>query len=494
MTKKSEAMWHSLPTRQAPIAIVLIIFNIVKSLIRTWWPLILILIFRSNVLGPSMALTLSIVVTLLVIVFSILQYFRFHFFLRGDKLHVQKGVFRKVKLDIPFDRIQSISFEQNVVHQMFDVARLKIDTAGSSKEEFEFAALALNKAEELRAFIFANKGGTEEVDGSTEAQQQLILSLTPLDLLKVGISQNHLRTAGIIFAFLLGLRDRISESLGANYVEKFDAVTENIYTNALTYGVVLFVGLLIAAFFGTLVYTLLRYYNLHVWKTRDGYKVEGGLLNRREQAALDSKIQILRWVKNPLRDLFGIVFLRMYQARSSGRGSAMISIPGCPFDKLEQLRSIYFGVSHGDPVTPHPIDWRLFYRRLLFISILPALALAGAHYFTMEPGLAVAAAVWLLLSGIYQYFYCRRWRYYISRNLVRTRSGVIERVFKALHLYKVQAVQIKQSPYQQRVGLATLVLHTASGDIRIPYIAVDRARELKRYVLYKVQSSRQPWM
>ncbi len=496
--KRSEA-WFDQPTRQARIAILMIIFNVIKSLVRTWWPFLLILFFRGEFVTAEMGKIMTAVVTLTIIAFSILQYFRFFFYIANGKLHVQHGVFKKVKLDIPFDRIQSISFEQNLVHQFFDVVKLKVDTAGSSGEEFEFAALDRTKANELRGFILKQRGD-HQIDLETGQpinvkSDQLILSLDPGDLLKVGISQNHFRTAGIVLAFLLGLRDNISDALGDRYVDEFDALTENVVNSGAMYLFYLFVALLVVSFFGTLIWTVIRYYNLHFWKTELGYKTEAGLFNRREQAALDHKIQILRWVSNPLRKLFGIVYLRLYQA-SSTRGSkrTTISVPGCPVHDLHSVESSYFGHWIDELYDTFGVEKLLFYRRAVLIGLLPALAIGSGFYFTQRWQWILGAVGWLLFMVTYQYFFQKRWQFRISQNKLYTTSGVLESVTKALALYKVQGVQLQQTPYQRRKNLSNLVLHTASGDVRIPYIKYSLALQIKNYILYKIESSKQAWM
>ncbi len=496
--KKSEA-WFSSPTRQAPIAILLIIFNVIKSLIRTWWPFLLILFFRGDFLDPAQGKIITALVTVFIIFFSIWQYFRFTFFINSGKLHVQHGIWKRVKLDIPFDRIQSISFEQNIIHQLFKVVKIKVDTAGSSGEEFEFSALDRAMAEDLRNFILERRKSTvESAHTSSKLSQrkdQLILSLQPIDLIKVGISQNHLRTAGIILAFLLGLRDRISESLGDQYVDRFDALTENVIQSGVYYILALFFALLVFSFFGTLIFTVIRYYNLHFWKTAAGYKTEAGLFNKREQAALHQKIQILRWVSNPLRKLFGIVYLRLYQASSAvGSRRTTISVPGCPVEDLEEVKQSYFRQSHTEFPKLYGVDHRLFYRRLLFIGLLPTLLISVvASIFQHWEWIAIAI-LWLLFSAFYQYQFQHKWWYNLTANTIQTTYGVVERVSKILFLYKVQSVQIRTTPYQRRHGLASIILHTASGDVRIPYVKRDHALQLKNYILYKIESSQRSWM
>ncbi len=497
--KRSEDSWYLQANRQAPVAIVMIIFNVIKSVIRTWWPLLLILFFRSNLMGPD---TGKLVVgggTVLIIVISIWRYFRFHFYLSETKLHVQRGVFTRTKMDIPFDRIQTISFEQNIVHQLFDVTKVKVDTAGSSKEEFEFAALDQHKAEQLRSFILSRKT-SPGADGIADEnvpleKRQLLLHLDVADLIKVGVSQNHLRTTGIIVAFLLGLRDRISEALGDRYVDRFDTITEQLFENTISYAVMLFIALLIVSFVGTLFYTVFRYYDLSFFKTAEGYKVQAGLLNRVEQAALDHKIQIVRWVSNPVRKLFNIVHLRFYQASSSaGRGRSNISIPGYPSESLADIKRFVFGRKYFDQGVHHGVDHRYFFRRSLFLAFLPSLCLGIAAWFDANIPLATIAILWLLAVCIFQYHYQRNWLIHLTPRECIITYGVIERVTKALSMFKVQAVQIRQSPYQRRNQLANIILHTASGDVRIPYIDLSTALEMKNYILFSIESSQRKWM
>jgi len=498
MTKKNERLWYRERTRQAPIAIVMIIFNVLKSIIRTWWPFILILIFRSNLITPESGKLLVVGVTILIIVISIWRYFRFYFYLSDEKLHVFKGIFTQTKLDIPFDRIQSITFEQNIIHQLFNVARIKVDTAGSSGEEFEFAALDLKRADELRTFILSRKTGTIESKstGKKSVPGRLLLDLKIADLLKVGISQNHFRTTGIVVAFLLGLRDRIKDSLGEKYVDQFDSVADQIFENIVVYGLGLFVAILVLSFLGTLIYSALRYYDLHLWKTKDGYKMESGLFNRREQAARDQKIQIVRWITNPLRDVFGIVQLRFFQASSgSGSSKTSISVPGVPKHLMGEILALYFGRAvQSESGRGFKIDGSFFVRRLLYVVLLPSLALLFLAIFTKSLGWYVVLIFWLVVGGFFQFFQYRKWRYFFYEEGLLTIAGVLERVHKVLLHHKVQGVRLRQSPYQRRKDLATIVLHSASGDVKIPYIKKDHALQMKNYILFKVESSRKKWM
>ncbi|MCB0689401.1 MAG: PH domain-containing protein [Saprospiraceae bacterium] len=98
------------------------------------------------------------------------------------------------------------------------------------------------------------------------------------------------------------------------------------------------------------------------------------------------------------------------------------------------------------------------------------------------------------MGTYFQYFQYKKWRYLFYEEGLMTISGVIERVHKVLLHRKVQGVRLKQSPYQRRKNLATIILHSASGDVKIPYVQMDHALQMKNYILYKVESSHLKWM
>ena len=88
----------------------------------------------------------------------------------------------------------------------------------------------------------------------------------------------------------------------------------------------------------------------------------------------------------------------------------------------------------------------------------------------------------------------KNFRLYISPDAFEIYSGAWGRASTIAQWYKIQYVQVKQSIYQQRHHLATVVLHTAGGQIRIPYIEVELARAVSNYALYQVEQSNRSWM
>ena len=60
-------------------------------------------------------------------------------------------------------------------------------------------------------------------------------------------------------------------------------------------------------------------------------------------------------------------------------------------------------------------------------------------------------------------------------------------------LFKVQRIDIRQTPGQRRKGLAHLSIHLASHSLNIPYICEGDARSFRDLALYHVESSNRAW-
>ena len=130
--------------------------------------------------------------------------------------------------------------------------------------------------------------------------------------------------------------------------------------------------------------------------------------------------------------------------------------------------------------------------RILFIGLLPALIATIAFW----PELGAISLMFLLwLPGVAALAY-RKWRragYLHDDNEIVRRSGLLGYRTVGLLFRKIQRVTVTQSRYQRRRNLASLRVYMASGSVRIPYVEHATAKQLRDYILYKVESSQQAW-
>lgn len=83
--------------------------------------------------------------------------------------------------------------------------------------------------------------------------------------------------------------------------------------------------------------------------------------------------------------------------------------------------------------------------------------------------------------------------YFISEHGMVLRRGFLGMRTNAFLHRKVQRVSVTQTPLQERHGLSTMRFYLASGSLKLPYVEYDMAKQLRDYVLYKVESSRLAW-
>jgi uncharacterized protein len=132
-----------------------------------------------------------------------------------------------------------------------------------------------------------------------------------------------------------------------------------------------------------------------------------------------------------------------------------------------------------------------------FLALLALAADLGARLAEADvpgpPGLAAGLlavagglAAWWLPRVSY-----RHWRYQVAPDALELRHGVVRRIHSAIPYFRVQHIDVSQGPVERAVGLARLVVHTASAgtDATIPGIAAGDAEGLRRLILARAGSS-----
>lgn len=142
--------------RLPPIALVRVFNRVIRALISNLGPLLLVFLFRINrsdgQVGDSYLLYFVYGLMILTVANGLIRYFTFRWQVSDDALIIQHGVFKKVDLRIPFDRIQSIDIQQPWYYRLGHAARFVIDTAGSKSKEAEIWAISDEKALRLQDY------------------------------------------------------------------------------------------------------------------------------------------------------------------------------------------------------------------------------------------------------------------------------------------------------------------------------------------------------
>jgi putative membrane protein len=128
--------------RQSPKGIVINYGVLLFKLVKSFW--VLIPIFFSKNIEDKWDYIISVIGGLFLVLFviAVVQYIYFKFKIVGDQFVLNKGMIFKKKLAIPIERIQSVNFKQNIVHQIIQVTQVEIQTAGAKDVEVSIKALS----------------------------------------------------------------------------------------------------------------------------------------------------------------------------------------------------------------------------------------------------------------------------------------------------------------------------------------------------------------
>jgi putative membrane protein len=86
-----------------------------------------------------------------------LKWWWFRYKVEGGQLKVEEGVLIKKQQSIPLERIQTVDFSEGLLHRMFGLVRVQVQTAGGTKPEAVFAALSKAEADRLEQVLRAGR-------------------------------------------------------------------------------------------------------------------------------------------------------------------------------------------------------------------------------------------------------------------------------------------------------------------------------------------------
>lgn len=440
------------------------------------------------------------------IIASIVRYWFFRFKIDDGSILIREGVIRKTQLDIKFDRIQAINTQQNLIFRAFDLVTVKFDTAGSAKQEGHLPAVKTAFADSLKERIRRESPGQEnepepadEVD-TAEPIDRTILRLKAGDMIRIGLSSNR---ALLFLAFLAPVLDSLTEKLEENIDESAIAAAIDAGQFSLSAGVgsglMVVFGLIVLMAVASIIGTFLRYHDFVLTSGSDVLRSTSGLLTRHEHSVNFAKIQSVYAVQNPVLRLFGRLRLRARQASSGRRGKGQhFVIPLCEPAQLPAIAAEIFSDEFQNvDLDPRAgqysgISPRYMRSRIILTGILPAVALTGLMSLTVGFD-ALVLLLWIPLNVLLVWIVYRKYGYKITEDGLMLRRGLFGYRMAAFIHRKIQRISVTQSMPQKRKGLATLHFYLASGSIKLPYVDFEMAKQLRDYVLFKVESSQLAW-
>ena len=475
-------------------------------------PLVALLVFGSRRQDDDLPyhhwITLAIVLGL--VASALLQYLSYRYRIGKDTLSIRSGIFERTRREIPFARIHNVVVHQNLLHRVFGVAELRLESAGGNKPEAEMRVLKLAQALQLERLIRqrgADIGANpaQDADGPAAQVSDVLLTLPLPELVRQGLISNG---AMVVIAAAIGaLYQMIPRRVSSDFVEAqgrqvFGYASQlQLGTASLVATSVLLVLVALAVMrLLSVGLAIVQYHGFRLSEADRRLTVERGLFTRVRASVARRRIQAWTLREGALHRLFKRRQLRVDIAGGGNQehdGRALKELaPLAPPSTCDDLLQHLLPELQWPPTQWQAVStrgwWRLCLPALVVTTVSSALLL---H----ETGSAwsLLPLAWLPWSALKAHRQVTRMGYSIDAQRVAIRGGWWNRWWRIAELDKLQALRLERSPLDRRFGTATLALDTAGAfgapPLRLRFLDEPRAQELMRQLVTEMARRRLRW-
>lgn len=481
--------------RQSPAAIFILLAKTTFTLVKVFWPALLVMLFSKSQNGHSKLDKFAILIAVfsfISVVFSLVRFFFYRFYVEQDNFIVKEGLLKKKATSIPLKNIIAVHIEQDIFHQMLGVARVSLDSAGSAKMEVKIDALSLAKAEELKQFLLQEKP-EENIKTIAAAEKKIGSILSIKQLLILSITANHLEAFVLLFVLSINVWNDIEKAFkldGWKWMEQHSSIVENsVFISSLIIFLVIILSVLYSG-----VRTIFKFYGFTILEEANGWKISFGLTTHQQKFVPFTKIQELSWQSNFVRRKLDVWVMNILSVGfEEMKKKQQIHVPIIGFHSIFSLVNKYQNSTVFNPAEGHTISNAYWQRTMIYVGIFfGAIPVAIALYFT-----GWIVLLWIVVAAyivVHKYVAKTNFRWQINSEGLQMYSGVWGRKFTLLKWNKVQQLYVSQNLFQKSKKVASLVFVTAAGKVNLPYIEHEKAIEIANQVLYLVEKNNEPWM
>jgi putative membrane protein len=433
---------------------------------------------------------------------SVWHYFTYRYGFLDHALVIRSGLLQRNLRLIAFDRVQNVTLHQNLLHRLVGVAEVRLESAGGvGNAEAQMQVLKLAQAHALEALVRAGahrarhaaEGSPEDAAGveAADPAPTLWLQLPTRELVRLGLISNRgMLVVAAGFAYLTQAGERFTKEF-SNGVEQMGregiALAEAWHLGPVAYAALalgLLVAMLVVVRLLSVSLAILQFHDFRLHAGERELRVERGLLSRVRSHLPKRRIQAYALRETLLHRWFDRQSLRVDRAAmeavnegQSVRDLVPLATPGGMDGMLAALLPERgWPLQEWQPLHPNAW-WRVFVPPAWGVLVGTAL-LAYFHG---------ASGLWALALLPLVYLRARVWARYsawtLEGGVVAFRQGWLDRHWRFAEARKLHALQLTQSPFDRRHGMATLHLDTAGASpmeprLQIPYLPVAEAEAL----------------
>jgi len=442
---------------------------------------------------------------------SVSRYLTFRLRYDERELVIRWGLLFRHERHVPYARIQNVDAVQNVVHRLFSVVDVRVETGGGEEEEARLSVLPRAAFDEIRSRVFSSRhahpgdpGHVEPPDHAVPAADlvppvhPVLLHLNLRELLLFGFIQNKgMVVIGAAFGvgWETGLLDRLTGryfadgSLGRGFFrDLFRAVFGDGPQPVASLWMALagIVTFLVVVRIVSMGWALVRLYDFRLTRVNEDLRTEYGLITRVSATVPIRRVQTISIRTSLLHRWLDRASVRVETAGGAGDGSTahmrewlapLIRVEALP----QLLEQVLPGFDYG-AVTWQGVHPRAFRRAmkpvLIVLTVLTSLLAMASGWAAL--GVLSVLLPWLTLSTRK---HVQHLGWVAGEEVVMMKSGWLWRQVTVARINKIQAVSMHQSPFDRRAAMARVRVDTAragefSHRVDIPYLDRHVAQRL----------------
>lgn len=492
------------PQKQSPVGVLVMFADTLQEYARAFLPILAITLFKAKEFSMLYFVLISIAALVLIGIIAYLRFinFTFHLDRQNQEFIIQEGILSKTKTAVQLHKIQQVNITQSLIQRLIGVYGLEVDTAGSNSKEGKIKAVSHNLALALKSELLNNQKASQSTsdfiqDNSiSETDNQPFISIGLPSLIKVGITSNYVKSFSLLLVFFFTMLDYIEKFFGQEVFEsnRYDHIIEG---RSMALGLLFLVVLIfVVVVVMNLVRTIIRYFDYKITRQKGSLLLSFGLINTKSTILKPEKVQIVSITQNYFQKKLNVLQLQIKQTAHSEREekNTHIEIPGCNASEKDAMLHLLYqkNPEKGLMLSPN-------FRKLGFAVFLTiVLPLVGYFFFRQyqNPELIfdLAALIYTIFVGLVQYFKYRNHRLFVHDDFIIKQSGAWDITHEIIEPGKIQGITISQLFWHKSIGIGSLILHTAGGNIRLD---LGQMKLIQPYVnkwLYELEKTDVNWM
>lgn len=439
----------SKPKRMHPIVI---FFQVIRSLRETILPFIAAIIATPKAYFFYVIIGL-IVVALLFAIFSTLSWLRFTYEVTSEELRIESGIFIRKKRYISKSRIQSIDISANLLHQLFKLAKVQVETAGSGAEG-TLTAIKLSEAEALRRELQGYQNILADAEAEEAAEQQRTVPSYQISKKRLFFAGTTSGSIGVLAGLITFLVSEMEQFIPNRY---YDNMVEWIVELSIAFLIIVIIIVLLLLWVLGIAGTMIKYWNFRIERHENELFITRGLLEKKQTTIPLSRIQGIGIKESIIRQPFGYATVFAEVAAGSVEESNEFSSTLFPMLKKEEVEDFLATIlpSHAQLSE----KWNTVPRRALTYYLLRAfipVSLISVPVFIFFPSFMWAIVVLLFFGLFIGYLSYRDTGFQLDKHRMLLQYRKVSKIKMIVFHKRIQAMEKKQHVLHRKQNLATI--------------------------------------